>query len=251
MGLTKGIAVLFVAMIAIGLGTLSLKGHWASAEDCVQIFYDGESRDQWASGAHFAQSLQNFLRPYSEFKIHKGLISEYRAGDIGRCLKNIYIGTHFDHRVPRVFVEDFMNTRGSVVWFGYNVWQMGPRLEREMGLRYVRMAQSEQNSVFDQVLYEGGLFDKRVDGSSTSGAAQVELLPADMSKFATLAESRNSRTREIIPYIVQAGNRFYVADIPEFSRVSHHLTLMFSEVVARFMESPQHHTNPKVIASAE
>lgn len=251
MRLAKCMVVLFVAMLAIVVATSSLKEHWVLPKECVRIFYDGESQEQWASGARFAQSLQILLKPYSEYKVQKSLITDYRAGDIAICQKNIYVGTHIDHRVPRVFVEDFMSTRGSVAWFGYNVWQMGPRLERELGLRFVRMAQSERKAAFDQILYEGGLFGKRVGGDSSVVDRQVELLPADVSKFVTLAESRSSRTREIIPYIVQVRNRLYVADIPDFSRASRHLTQMFSEVIAGFMAPMPHHLHPKIIAATE
>ncbi|ASD65484.1 hypothetical protein B9G79_10600 [Bdellovibrio bacteriovorus] len=243
--------VLLGLVIFGSLGIAAFRGLSQTAPmNCVQIYFDSESRDQLASGKAFAQQLRGLLAPYIGYAIHSSRIADYQSGEVHRCDKNIYVGTHFDHRVPRVFVEDFMNSKGSVAWFGYNIWQMGPRLENEMGLRFLRMARQEFTGFFDEVLYEGGFFKK----TGKTLAEQVELLPSDMSKFSMLAESRNSVTREIVPYIVQSKNRFYVADVPTLGEAPNHISLMFTEVLARFMEgrvSEPSSKQGKLIAASE
>lgn len=228
----RGLFVLLGLVLIGSLGIAAFRGLSTNEKaNCVQIYFDAESGDQLASGKAFAHQLRGLLAPYVGYSIFTSGIAGYQSGEVHRCDKNIYVGTHFDHRVPRVFVEDFMNTKGSVVWFGYNIWQVGPRLESEMGLRFLRMARQEFTGFFDEVLYEGGFFKK----TSKTPTEQVELLPSDMSKFSMLAESRNSITREIVPYIVQSKNRFYVADVPEIE--AGHMNLMMAEILARFMES--------------
>lgn len=225
---------LFVLLGLILVGSFGMTAFQGLSKEkpgsCVQIYFDAESETQLASGKVFAKQLQEMLAPYLGYMVRSTGISEYKKGDIRLCEKNIYVGTHFDHRVPRLFVEDFMNSRGNVAWFGYNIWQMGPRLENEMGLRFLRMVRQEITGFFDEVLYEGGRFKK----AGRAHLQQVELLPSDLSKFSMLAESRNSATREIIPYIVQSKNRFYVADVPDLE--AGHMNRMMTEVLARFME---------------
>ena len=118
----------------------------------------------------------------------------------------------------------------------------------ELGLRFLRSARPDARGFFDEIVYEGGTFKKNRGGRVFE---QVELLPADVSKFVTLAESRNSRTRELVPYIVRSKNRFYIADLPEIES-SGHVTLMLAEVLAHFMEDPTHsRPKPKFIAATE
>nr|BFD59340.1 hypothetical protein CKG001_14470 [Bdellovibrio sp. CKG001] len=248
--LSRGRKILF-ALAAVGvLGAMAFKEMTPKQQgSCLQIFFDPEGEAQVQSGRAFAVALQRLLSPYEGVLIHKAPIDLYQRGMIGLCDKNIYIGTHFDHRVPRVFVEDFMNARGSVAWFGYNIWQMGPRLETDLGLRFLRSARPDARGFFDEIVYEGGTFKKSRDNRVYE---QVELLPADVSKFVTLAESRNSRTRELVPYIVRSKNRFYIADIPEIENSGGHVSLMLAEVMAHFMEEATHSKpKPKFIAATE
>lgn len=243
-------AIFFAVIVTGGLAVAALQGRSTSQNaPCLQIFFDAESEEQLTSGRDFAEKVAQLLRPYRAYQAKLKGIASYQSGDLRACAKNIYIGTHFDHRVPRVFVEDFMNARGSVAWFGYNIWQMGPRLEQEWGLRFIRMAQAERDGGFDEILYEGGVFRKAL--SATYGA-QVELLPSNLSRFVILAESRNSVSREIIPYAIHSGNRFYFADVPELEQATEHVRLMLTEIFARFMEGTPTDRRPgKIIAASE
>lgn len=248
--LSRGRIILFAFALVGVLGAMSFKELAPKQQgSCLQIFFDPEGDLQVQSGRGFAMALQRLLSPYEGVQIHKSPIDLYQRGMLGLCQKTIYIGTHFDHRVPRVFVEDFMNAKGSVAWFGYNIWQMGLRLEQDLGLRFLRSARPDARGSFDEIVYEGGTFKK---SRSNRDSEQVELLPADVSKFTTLAESRNSRTRELVPYIVRSKNRFYIADIPEIESSGGHVSLMLAEILARFMEDPSHSKpKPKFIAATE
>ncbi|WII71852.1 hypothetical protein QJS83_15415 [Bdellovibrio sp. 22V] len=194
-----------------------------SNDPCVHIYYDQTEEAQYVGGRSYAATLLHLLKDYSGYKKIVSSIESYKTGDLNKCFANFYIGSYYDNKLPRAFLDDYLSTKNNVVWFGYNIWQMGQSLSDEMGLRFVRMTTLDSHIVnrekkpayFKDILYKGRLSSKEAFHESVrTPYEQAELVPTDLSKFEMVAETRHSGTRELIPYIVRVKNRFYIADIP-------------------------------------
>lgn len=212
---------------------------------CVNIYYDQTQDQKYWMGKSYAVLLQNLLGHFPEFQQIVSPIESYRPGDIDRCAATIYIGSYFDNKIPRAFINEYIVTERNVAWLGYNIWQLGEQLEKEMGLRYVGMTTLDKNlldknkhpTFFKEILYKGEIFTKygawnRKNSQEYLAAfEQADLVPVDTQKFETLAEARHSGTKEVIPYIVRAKNHFYVADIPFSFIHESDRYLVFSDVL--------------------
>ncbi|GEM_PF-2162207 len=200
-----------IVLSAILLGaTMGLS--YASAEKdnrCVQIYFD--KNDQRRAAVYAGQIQKLLFKAADDLRQVVTPIEEYRSGDLNRCVASVYLGTEFDNQVPRAFLLDYLSSQQHVMWLGYNIWQLGDQLEKQMGLRFVGMTRlhlrNNHPTYFKEVLFKGKTLDK-------TGFEQAELVATDFKKFHAVAEVRHNGTREVIPYIVQAGKRFYMADVP-------------------------------------
>lgn len=198
----------------------------SSGRACVQIYHD--QHEQVAP-----KILKNLLASYGLEKTKTINIQSYKTGDLNRCGFSFYLGTEKDNVLPRTFLADYFSSRQTVIWMGYNIWQLGDLLEQEMGLRFLRISDSSKEmpeAFFRDILYRGQVFLKSADQNG-----QVELMPTDLRKFESLAELRHSRTREVIPYIVHSQNRFYVADNPLKTSTGRDAAFVFSNVLGEVL----------------
>ena len=92
------------------------------AADCVQIFYDRGPSDYWIGHAN-AVFLQNLMGHFPHLQQVVAPIESYQRGDLNRCKASIYVGTHFDAKIPDVFHTDYMSTTKNVAWLGYGIWR--------------------------------------------------------------------------------------------------------------------------------
>ncbi len=204
------------------LASLVSKDYPSTGLSCVNIYFDQGSL-VISKGRGYAQALKNLISKFYFHDIQVSAVEFYQAGDLERCNASFYIGSEVDIKIPKKFLEDYVRTNKKVTWIGYNIWQLGRGLERELGVRYLglnsRMQNRERNKAlhFKDILYKGQVYSKAgpISADSFSGeehTSLVELLPMDVSKFRFLAEIQNSRTRELIPYAIQAGSRFYFVE---------------------------------------
>lgn len=199
-----------IVLSAILLGSTVGLSHASAEKDtrCVQIYFD--KGDQKRASVYAGQ-IQKLLIGVAELRQIVSPIEDYRSGDLNRCVANLYLGTDFDNPIPRSFLSDYLSSEQHVMWLGYNIWQLGDQLERQMGLRFVGMTRlnvrNNQPTYFKDVIFKGKVLSK-------TGFEQAELVATDLKKFHAVAEVRHNGTREVIPYIVQAGKRFYMADVP-------------------------------------
>lgn len=198
--------------------------------NCIQIYFDqGSHGSAAAEGKKYAGMAQEILAvSFPEVLVKILPVEHYKKGDLELCRANFYFGSIYDNELPRIFIEDYVNSSRKVAWMGYNVWQMGRRLEQIFGYRYVGMTTLNRKqrdprnlpSYFRDVHYRNRVFRKaswlsEKDASIVIGSFdQVELLLMEENKSQVLAESQNSGTRERIPYILRAQDRFYMADLP-------------------------------------
>lgn len=193
---------------------------------CVNIFYDQSQDPSYVIGKKFSMKVQNLLASFSQHQLQPLPIETYQEGDMDKCSASIYIGSYIDNKLPRAFLNDYIRTEKKVAWIGHNIWQLGEQLEKSMGLRFIRLTTLDSRlrdhlkrpTFFAEILYNGKVFFKSISGERHGEVVppyeQAELLPTDLSKFEVIAEARHTGTREVIPYIVRAQNRYYVADNP-------------------------------------
>lgn len=177
-------------------------------------------------GLTYAKFLKNLLGRYPDISVTIKPASSYVAGEALTTLRTFYIGSTYDEAVPASLMND-INAGGKVTWISQNIWQLlwAPN---NLGLSYVQMhtayTPAEYTTSFNRVDYRNYTFNKY-------------LAPMDMIELAATAPSvtvhawaRDATNRQI-PYALQSGNFWYVADNP-FTYI--HATdryLVFSDLI--------------------
>ncbi|MBO9666402.1 MAG: hypothetical protein J7501_06270 [Bdellovibrio sp.] len=190
-----GIVGTVVAVILICIVGFTKK----PGERCIGIFYD--NKDVISSVAKALHSYPDFEKVYTR-------IENYSSGEIERCQASFIINTEFENKIPRRLLEDYTHSERNVAWLGYNIWQLGEHLEKNMGLRYIGAVSKAHEGSCD-LFYRG-----RVSACSERGLPlQLEFLPTNHVRIEIMAESRVRGGRELTPYLVRSRNRFYMADV--------------------------------------
>jgi uncharacterized protein YdaL len=115
-----------------------------------------------------------------------------------------YIGNVFDNSLPIAFQQDVLKTERQVCWFKYNLWQLPGFFQTRFGFRANQIGQN-----FTTVNYKSEVFNKSWRDTEL-GIAQI-LNPSLANSVATACGMGEFGCT---PYIVQARNFWYVADIP-------------------------------------
>jgi len=99
---------------------------WA-APRCAGLYYDHPTvaEKRHVVGQIHALLLQNLIGHFPAWTPRSLPVEEYRAGNLDECPVNFYFGTFYDNKIPRDFLEDARKTRSTLVWMGYNSWQLG------------------------------------------------------------------------------------------------------------------------------
>jgi Uncharacterized protein conserved in bacteria len=178
--------------IAVVLGMLLGAVMGFSPKDqvkCVNVYYDDSNHLESIRGRHLVGELKKLLQSYPQFAVQVSAVNEYQSGDIEQCVASIYLGSAYENQLPAAFINDFIEAKKNVAWLGYNIWQLGASLEEIFGFRYV-----------------GNVYVRPY--------AQVELVQSLAGKSSVLAEAKHPASREVLPYILQSQNHYYVADVP-------------------------------------
>lgn len=215
--------------IIFGILLIMMVAHQAwTAPACVNVYYDRSTDSTYWMGKTYSILLQNLLGHFPQYQQVVSPIELYQKGDIEKCHATIYIGSYFNNAIPTAFHEDFVSTKKNVAWLGYSIWQLGPQFENIFGYKYSHLTTLDREhldakgrpSFFKNILYKGEVFFKYGDFSKENKDIflapfeQAVLTPTDLSKSEVLAEAQHNVSREEIPYILRAGNHFYVADVP-------------------------------------
>lgn len=193
---------------------------------CLKILFDRTIPMDFAIGPAQAILLANIL---SHFQFDEKLIQAvdtYQAGQLNQCTYNFYLGTVYNNPLPPSFLADAVATPSSLVWMGYNIWQLGPQFQAQFQYQYLRLTQLDYlhrdplgyPSFFSEVLYKQTPFAKyirRLAYGQVSAAHEIAIVrPLGPMTNPPLALAINPVTGERIPYIIQSGNKYYVAESP-------------------------------------
>ncbi len=243
-GLVLGTALIGIACVGPKMENEALAMAVRSPK-CVQIFFDGNGRPekQLGYGRRMALYLQNLLGHFVNIQQVLSPIELYKKGDLDGCPYNFYIGSQFDNALPADFIADVKTSPSSLVWMGYNVWQMGEDVFKErFGLQYNSIAEPDKNHLdpdgipgfFRLHEYKGEVFKKyaKVSGEGTLEAVYdvVKTKPLN-AKVKVVSWVQHSTLAERIPYITHHWNRWFVADVP-FSYINEEdRYLIFADVL--------------------
>ncbi|MGZ3690140.1 MAG: DUF2334 domain-containing protein [Pseudobdellovibrio sp.] len=242
----------------------------ADSKNCVQIFYDTTTDVQYKNlGRTYGLMLANLLGHFPEYQQIIGPIDLYVKGDLEKCHASFYIGTTYDKPLPSDFIEDYKTTTKQIIWMGYNFWQLGSTFEDTFGYStrkgdYIftgldthTLSPDGKPGYFRDILYKGKTFykyGKWSDANKTSFVAAYEMtrfakLVSRRSKI--LAKAKHSTTGEVIPWALQADNKFYVTEVP-FSYVHEaDRYFVFADLLFDFLKSFPKHTQKNAFIRLE
>ena len=204
---------------------------WAQSGPRTLVLYDAPPATAFTKlGMGYAIMLRNLLGHFDS-QVDLVPVQNYQAGQLNGYDATFYLGAYYDNPVPAAFMTDAVNTTKTVVWFKYNLWQIawdpayafqaryGFTLSALRGLNASPTAANPAPGFFDTVTYKAKPFVKYYAFDGATGAVNADpdvgvTAITDPAKAQTLVPMSNPKTGEQAPYIVRAGNFWYVADLP-------------------------------------
>lgn len=251
---------------------------------CIQVFYDSSADPMYKFGRIHGLMLTNLLGHFPQYQRILGPIENYKKNNLDRCMASFYIGSVYNNSLPQDFLNDFKTTNRQVVWLGYNFWQLGADFENIFGykdyifttLDYTNLTTDGKPGFFRDVLYKGEVFTKFSTWISTPPPAtsmpavsvtnptapvplQTLVAPFEVTKLftktndnsVTLAETRHSFTNEVIPWAIQAKNRFFVTESP-FSFIHEaDRYFVFADLLFDFLKEQPKHSSKSALLRLE
>lgn len=235
---------------------------------CVHIYYDKSESPEYKIGKVYSNYLQNLMGHFPEFQQIISPVEYYKKNDLEKCQANIYIGSYFQNKIPKDFLEDFKTTKQNFAWLGYNIWQIEEEwLKTNLEHSYSHITTLDRNtldtnkqpSFFRFFTYKGETFEKfgkfvgkdRVFHAGFEMISLVPALPEEQMTVQILSEGIHSVTRERKPYILRKNNYFYVADVP-FSYVHESdRYLIFADVLFDILNAQPRHTEKYALVRIE
>lgn len=219
---------LLAVVIALALALASLPVR-AQQPPPVLVLYDAPAASPYSKlGRAYAIMLANLLGRWDSPVVTQP-VETYRAGTISGYRATFYLGSHYDNPLPAALLADLSTTSNPVVWFRYNLWQLtqttGLELAARFGFRFVSNRGLEGDPAaatpdfFDTVHYRGQALTKyyafdpaanQVFADPDIGLTEV----IDPGRVRVHAEIENRANGQRAPYVLQAGNFWYVADMP-------------------------------------
>ncbi len=219
-GAVFGLSLLLLANDTVAMSVRSPK--------CVQIFYDGNRHvgNQFGYGRRMALYLQNLLGHFKNVQQILSPVERYQKGQLAQCPYNFYIGSQFDNQLSAEFKEDVKTSPTSLVWMGYNAWQLGDQiLQEQFGLQYAGIAEIDKNHLDADGMpgfyrlheYKGEVF-KKFASLNSSGTLEAVYDIVKMRivnpKVTVPSWVKHSTLEDRVPYVTRNWNRWFIADVP-------------------------------------
>lgn len=250
-----------------GAGNASCSAEKVVSSNCVQIFYDSSTDPNFKYlGRTYGLMLANLLAHFPEHQQIIGPIDAYKSGDLDKCHATFYIGAQYDKPLPQAFKDEYATTTKTVVWMGYNFWQLGSVFEETFGysvnngdyqfttLSTTQTTPDGNPGYFRDVLYKGEVFEKYgkwKDSSKTTFYAAFEmtnLLKKTSDRSTVLARAKHSTTGETIPWAYKAGKKYFVTEIPFGFIHEGDRYFVFADLLFDFLEAqPKHNAKNALI----
>lgn len=178
----------------------------------VLILYDADYEWGWA-GYLNAVFLANLIGHFENKTSTLLPIEQYTSGELATYGTTFYLGTNYNHPLPKDFISDVLNTTQTVVWFRYNIWQLiqaHPHFSTTYGFTFDGL----DTSGYEQIIYKSTSLSKN---QLDPELGRVNISNPTLAVAPAIA--KQTLTGKTIPYIVHSANFWYVADTP-FSYLS-------------------------------
>jgi uncharacterized protein YdaL len=236
------------------------------SKSCVQIFFDRIPTQNDGSPYLFGRThvmlMQNLLGHFPKWQQVVIPIDTYQQGQVERCEVNFYLGTHYFSPVPESFFSDYLKTKKTVVWLGYQIWKFPA--ETLMSLWQVKfkgvstLDLQNKDSRGEPGFYRfydylGERFEKfgiwqETDHKKTYMAAfevsLFERLGVGKNPF-ELATAIHSVTGATTPYVLRNQNHWYVAESPFALMTEDDRYLIFADLLFDILQEKPLYPGPK------
>ncbi len=196
----------------------------AYAANRALILYDEHA--SYDGGSLYAVVLANLLGHFKyAYTIEPA--ADYRQGGMDDFSVIFYIGFIKNAYIPDALFKDIYRTDKTIVWLQHNLNQLQGSAPfdflKKYGFCYTRTAQFGENAVknppdfFDRFSYKGHVLDRGTITGRLKGISDISMVIAkvtDPSIAKVWATVENPDTKEATPYILQAKNIWFIADIP-------------------------------------
>ncbi len=236
-------------------------------QPCVNIYFDKSKEKTYRLGKTYSIYLQNLMGHFPEFQQIISPVEQYRAGDIEKCVATFYIGSYFDNLIPDAFIQDYKKTKKNFAWIGYNIWKVEKEfLEQTFGYQYshlttldtTKLDEKNRPTFFRYVDYKGERFEKfgAFVGPQQEFRAGFEMVAFEKAQNAAnvanvLAVASHNGHQETLPYILQSGNQFYIADVPFSFIHESDRYLVFADVLFDILNAKPRHKKRNAIIRIE
>ncbi len=209
----------------------------AATSPTVLVLYDSTGPEGWY-GDMYRQLLTNLLSHFNVTVTSKK-VESYTAGDIAANSATFYIGALYNNPLPAAFVSDFLASTQPVCWLGYNLWQAAwttdpgtgdliwnAAFSAKFGFQYFY---NDNLDLWTKVTYKGQDLTRETPTSDTyffpPDLGVVEILDPSLATVVATATCYGGMDPDtspptfvpydppgVSPYIIKAGNLWYVAD---------------------------------------
>ena len=208
---------------------------WPTVGDCsrpsvpdpvtVAVIYDTEGEYGYM-GPHQAQMLMNLLGHFAEVEAWAVPTTGY-DDDIAAADVTFYVGTTWDQELPADFIDDFHDSVGTIVWIGWNLWQLyedDEDLEEDFldryGFTHRTVSGGSNDDFFRRVHYNGETFDKWSWWNPQTQEREwdryinrYDLDDGPGNDLEVVAEIERADGSESEPYVLRSDNLWVIADV--------------------------------------
>lgn len=226
---------------------------------CVKIYYDRSPIPGYTTGYSHALLFKNLVNHFylgNQFIVP---IEEYQAGDLLTCPYNFYLGSYYNNVLPTSFLMESMNPTTTIVWMGYNIWQLGALFSNHFGYQFFGLSKfnpyvkdnTGTPSFFSSIVYKDVIFKK----DSPERPLNAAKLPFEMAILQpvfnpplsqSLAIAKNPWSNEFFPYAIKRNNKYYLAEVPLAYMYESQQYLVLADLLFDIFNYAPTHSHPLV-----
>lgn len=201
----------------------------------------------------YAIFLANLVGRYNNIPVIRRPVSSYVAGEANNYLRTFYLGTTYGSPIPQALIDD-VRAGSKITWINYHIWEVVPfsnalnAASSPLGFSYTNLEgaydQASYNTTYNKIDYRNFTFDKFLAPMEMS-VLKLE----DASGITVHAWAKNAAGTQI-PYALQRGNFWYIADNPFVYIHETDRYLVFADLLGPMLERNETCT-PRAIGRME
>jgi len=186
---------------------------WTSSDKNVEgtlILYDTTKEYGW-SGELYAIAAKNLSSHFGSTTCKP--VVNYSTGEISKYKAVIYIGSTYDEKLPKAFLDDVLNnSTKKIIWMNHNIWQLVNRVSGKTGFKdkYGFNPWCYDTAKISTIEYKDKVLTR--DLLNTGGIMKYTS-KINTAKATILATAKKS-DGTTIPWAIRSSNLTYIGEIP-------------------------------------